>query len=164
MDHVPPRPLGPVPGDDSRHGGGGGHVQPAEVLPLRQVAVVPSSGSISSILVVFVLVLVLELVLVVLVVEVLVVIVVFVVLVVFVLVVLSSSSSTTGSGYISSIRSISSIGSVGSTWKFFLHDSASGALYVCPCRAEAGPLLRAVPVATARGDDLLSWFEELGRR
>ena len=48
--------------------------------------------------------------------------------------------------------------------KFFLYDSQSGELSVCPARVEAGPLLRAVPAATPRGDDLLAWFEELGRR
>ena len=48
--------------------------------------------------------------------------------------------------------------------KFFLYDTTSGALAVCPSRVEAGPLLRAVPATTPRGDDLLAWLEELGRR
>jgi hypothetical protein len=48
--------------------------------------------------------------------------------------------------------------------KFFLYDSQSGELFVCPARVESGPLLRAVPAATPRSDDLLAWFEELSRR
>ncbi len=49
--------------------------------------------------------------------------------------------------------------------KFFLYDTLSGDLLVCPARTDAGsPLLRAVPAATRRGDDLLAWLAELGRR
>ena len=61
-------------------------------------------------------------------------------------------------------RSMVAVAATYNLQKFFLYDSQSGELSVCPARVTSGPLLRAVPAATPRGDDLLAWFEELGRR
>ena len=61
-------------------------------------------------------------------------------------------------------RSMVAVAATYNLQKFFLYDTMSGELSVCPSRVESGPLLRAVPATTPRGDDLLAWFEELGRR
>ena len=61
-------------------------------------------------------------------------------------------------------RSMVAVAATYNLQKFFLYDSQSGELSVCPARLTSGPLLRAVPAATPRGDDLLAWFEELSRR
>lgn len=46
--------------------------------------------------------------------------------------------------------------------KYVVYDVASGELSICSPRSATQ--LRAVPAATPRGDDLLVWLEELGRR